>query len=272
MRGTALPWSGNAPPGQGSSQLPAETGGAQPAVARVAAHPVAEAEEVQLGDRPGGQPVAAGLVPREDGRVGEDDVMPGPRRPGRGGGPGRAGSHDEDVGRCGDGAGWHAVQCPCRRNRGRPLSRRAGSAARRGPSSRRSSAVRRSRPVPRRAAVTSSQPAGSGPPSRPSRIRRTSASGSAGRPGPVQPQHQVEVVDGRLDGERGQQVGDRQGPPLGAHQVGGPHPAGGVEDGGRGLGVARRRSPSRPPWALAAIRVLHSSSSSPGSGGRHAVQ
>ena len=76
--------SGSEPPGHGSVQLLRRTPSrAGPRLRAVRAHPVAEAEPLQLGDRARGEPVAAGLVAREDGGVGEDDVEPrrGPPRP-----------------------------------------------------------------------------------------------------------------------------------------------------------------------------------------------
>src|SRR4051812_26975311 len=41
-----------------------------------------------------------------------------------------------------------------------------------------------------------------------------------GRTGPVQPEHQVKMVDGGLDGERGEEIGHGQGTPLRADDVG----------------------------------------------------
>ena len=70
----------------------------QAAVDGVVAHPVAQAEEVELGDGARGQPVAAGLVAGEDRRVGEHDVTAGARRPRGRRGPRGSGADDEDFG------------------------------------------------------------------------------------------------------------------------------------------------------------------------------
>ena len=92
-----------APVGQGAAgprqqQRLAEAVGPQALVDGVRAQPVLEAEPLQLADRPRRQPVAAGLVAREDRRVREHDVRAAARRPRRGRRPRRAGAHDEHVG------------------------------------------------------------------------------------------------------------------------------------------------------------------------------
>ena len=76
----------------------AEAVGAQALVDGVGAQPVAEAEPLELADRARGETVAAGLVAREDRRVGEQHVDPEPRQPGRRRRPRGPGTDDEDVG------------------------------------------------------------------------------------------------------------------------------------------------------------------------------
>ena len=63
--------------------------------------PVGQAQLAELRDRTRREPVAARLVAREDRRIDQDRVEPGPRAPRRGGRAGRAGADDEDVGRGG---------------------------------------------------------------------------------------------------------------------------------------------------------------------------
>ncbi len=84
-------------PGQGSSSSWPNPAARSPRFVAPPAHPLAQAQVLQLRDRPRGQAVAAGLVAGEDGRVGEDDVVAGLGGPRRGRGPGGAGADDEDV-------------------------------------------------------------------------------------------------------------------------------------------------------------------------------
>ena len=82
----------------GQQQGLAEPVGAQALVDGVRAQPVLEPEPLQLAHRARGEPVTAGLVAREDRRVGEHHLGAAARRPGRRGRPRGAGADDEDVG------------------------------------------------------------------------------------------------------------------------------------------------------------------------------
>ena len=83
--------------GPGEQQFLTEPGSAEATVGAEAAQPVGEAQPVELGDRAWRQAVAAGLVPRERGGVGQDDVMPETRQPGRRRRPGRTGTDHQHV-------------------------------------------------------------------------------------------------------------------------------------------------------------------------------
>ena len=89
--GHGVPWSGNEPPGRGSSR-PGRSRRPQAQVPGVTPHPVPQAEPVQLGDGAGGQAVPAGLVAGKHRRVGEHHVVSRAGRPGRRGRSGRAGA------------------------------------------------------------------------------------------------------------------------------------------------------------------------------------
>ncbi len=71
VRGTAEPWSGSEPPGQGSSRPEPKPCARSPRLTTCDRVHVAEPQPVELGHRPRGQPVAAGLVPGEGRRVGQ---------------------------------------------------------------------------------------------------------------------------------------------------------------------------------------------------------
>ena len=82
----------------GQQERLAEAVRPEPLVDRVRAQPVVQAEPLQLADRARGEPVAAGLVAREDRRVGQHDFRAAAGRPRGRGRPGGAGSDDENVG------------------------------------------------------------------------------------------------------------------------------------------------------------------------------
>ena len=84
--------------GPGEVEELAESRGAQTAVAGAPFEPIREAQGVELRDRAGGEPVTTRLVARKCLGVKEDGVHAGARRPGSGGRPRRAGSHDQDIG------------------------------------------------------------------------------------------------------------------------------------------------------------------------------
>src|SRR6202167_2545495 len=89
-------------------QFAAESAHPQSTVPDAGIQPVAQPQPFQLGDRARCQPIAAGLVAREAGRVDDEDVVAGPRRPGGCRGPRWSGAHDHHVGL--GGSGLHAHQ------------------------------------------------------------------------------------------------------------------------------------------------------------------
>ena len=239
VRGTALPWSGNAAARPGQLPLPAEPGRAQPAVARVPAHPVAEARAGPARRWRGGsgrrrRSCPAGRRRRRRGRRRARPAPPTPRPPTR---PDR---------RRRRGRRW-------RRGRRRRARRRVSQVAAAGqpnrgnapaaaPSSARSSARQR---LPPGAAAGGGHVVPAGRQRRGRAAPRARAgprpAAPAAGPGRSSRTHEVEMVDGGLDGERGQQVGHRQHAPLGAAPGRSrSDPAGRHDDRGRGLGVARR--------------------------------
>ena len=98
VRATAEPHDGKRAARPGQQERLAEAVRPEPLVDRVRAQPVVQAEPLQLADRARGEPVAAGLVAREDRRVGQHDVRAAAGRPGGRGRPCGAGADDENVG------------------------------------------------------------------------------------------------------------------------------------------------------------------------------
>ena len=270
VRGTALPWSGSEPPGQGSCQL---AGRSRPPAGRGCARARAPSRPGRAGRArrsPAGsgrrrRSCRGGRRRRRRGRRRARRAPPRPRPPTR---PGRRRPRGRRS-RWGR-RGGHAAQCPRSARAGQP---NRGNAAACGPSSARSVVGQR---LPAGAAAGGGDvvPAGGERRAEQALQHPADLGQRARRPGPGRSSrtHEVEVVDGGLDGERGEEVGHGQHPALGADQVVRSHPAGRHQRPPRTSRRSARRCPARPPCTLAAIRVLQSSSSSPGSGGRQARQ